>query len=435
LPIYGFAGSYAERVDAGMKVLVTSACWDENKGDTAILTGIVQQIRAVLPDVELVLNSPYSSDYINRHRPHRFVEACFNRVTPSIVPADPSSPLLLKTLKRLLYLSRAALLLVLESVSANAAACLLCRSERQTYRDILSADLVVCKGGGWLLQYGRIKDLSYVPLVVHPAVLALAAHRKVVFIGHSVGPLNGRLGKWVYGWVLRRAKLIVTREPISTAVVRSLGVPEDLILEAADYAFTADMTQLPEGETPPVLNTSAQLLGLTIRNWGTAHTTERYLQAVGAAVERFCGMGYKVVLFPHVNCPDDLELMRHFQTLLSTTARSRVTAFYGDYSPGALQRMYGECSLFIGTRLHSVIFALLAGVPSVAIAYEHKTPGIMSALGMADQVVPIERITTDALLFAAKKALLKPPDVVLIGRQAEESHIAVGEALLKIASE
>jgi hypothetical protein len=59
----------------------------------------------------------------------------------------------------------------------------------------------------------------------------------------------------------------------------------------------------------------------------------------------------------------------------------------------------------------------------------------MSALGMADQVVPIERITTDALLFAAKKALLKPPDVVLIGRQAEESHIAVGDALLKIASE
>ncbi len=38
--------------------------------------------------------------------------------------------------------------------------------------------------------------------------------------------------------------------------------------------------------------------------------------------------------------------------------------------------------LFLGTRLHSNIFALVAGVPVVAVAYQYKTFGLMEMIGL-----------------------------------------------------
>jgi colanic acid/amylovoran biosynthesis protein len=46
--------------------------------------------------------------------------------------------------------------------------------------------------------------------------------------------------------------------------------------------------------------------------------------------------------------------------------------------------------VFIGTRMHSNIFALISKVPVVAIEYEHKTRGIMRDLGLEHLTVAIE---------------------------------------------
>jgi colanic acid/amylovoran biosynthesis protein len=53
--------------------------------------------------------------------------------------------------------------------------------------------------------------------------------------------------------------------------------------------------------------------------------------------------------------------------------------------------------MLIGTRFHSVIFALTSRIPCVAIGYEHKTRGIMDDLGLGDWVIQIADVEADVL--------------------------------------
>ncbi len=63
-----------------------------------------------------------------------------------------------------------------------------------------------------------------------------------------------------------------------------------------------------------------------------------------------------------------------------------------DLPPTELMKYIGSMDLFIGTRMHSNIFALIMNVPVIAIAYEHKTYGIMKMLNLGNWVLDIEEI-------------------------------------------
>ena len=52
---------------------------------------------------------------------------------------------------------------------------------------------------------------------------------------------------------------------------------------------------------------------------------------------------------------------------------------------------------FVGTRMHSNIFATSMAVPTTAIAYEKKTNGIMETVGLQNYVVEINDITAEEL--------------------------------------
>ena len=52
---------------------------------------------------------------------------------------------------------------------------------------------------------------------------------------------------------------------------------------------------------------------------------------------------------------------------------------------------------FVGTRMHSNIFATSMAVPTTAIAYEKKTNGIMETVGLQNYVVEINDITAEDL--------------------------------------
>ena len=62
-----------------------------------------------------------------------------------------------------------------------------------------------------------------------------------------------------------------------------------------------------------------------------------------------------------------------------------------DLTPQMQCGIYGRSKLMIGTRLHSVIFALVGGAPSLAISYSHKSPGIMKMLGLEKYTIDIDQ--------------------------------------------
>jgi polysaccharide pyruvyl transferase WcaK-like protein len=58
----------------------------------------------------------------------------------------------------------------------------------------------------------------------------------------------------------------------------------------------------------------------------------------------------------------------------------------------------------VGNRYHSLIFALKAEIPTVCIAYEHKSTGVMKAAKLDDFVININELTYELLTHKISQA-------------------------------
>lgn len=73
--------------------------------------------------------------------------------------------------------------------------------------------------------------------------------------------------------------------------------------------------------------------------------------------------------------------------------------------------MIGYMDLFIGTRMHSNIFALSMHVPTVAIGYRHKTRGIMEMLQMENYVCDVSNIRFEDIAKKVEAALANREEI------------------------
>ena len=75
---------------------------------------------------------------------------------------------------------------------------------------------------------------------------------------------------------------------------------------------------------------------------------------------------------------------------------------------------------FIGSRMHSNIFALEKGIPLLAISYQPKTEFIMKSLGLEDFFVDINFIDHDIMLKKFENALLNKELFKEVEKQIEK---------------
>ena len=67
---------------------------------------------------------------------------------------------------------------------------------------------------------------------------------------------------------------------------------------------------------------------------------------------------------------------------------------------GSLERLLSSvagCDMMVGMRLHALILAAAAGVPSVALAYDPKVTAFMASCGQGDAVYDLNAPDLDAL--------------------------------------
>ena len=94
---------------------------------------------------------------------------------------------------------------------------------------------------------------------------------------------------------------------------------------------------------------------------------------------------------------------------------------------GEMKGIIARCELFVGSRMHANIAALSSKIPTIAIAYSHKTPGIMAMLDQQEAVVDIENVTNDELfekiINAWKEKRERAEKLETVVRKLEESAL------------
>ena len=276
---------------------------------------------------------------------------------------------------------------------------------KELMQGYIHSDLVISGPGGFLYSSGR--GLAFL-ISVFSILLGGWAGKPVYLFPQSIGPLRK---KWEYRFLkyaLKKVRLVLVREPISLQFVRDMGLR---CLLVPDLAFGFPRPKKEEalsfykkiGLNPEI---DRPWLGVTTIDWENQNrrfkSQSLYEMEIQSAVRFFIQeLKGKVLFFPHVVGParsrDDRRPANRIFNNLKDLSDS-IFLITEELSPEQLKSLYGCLDLFIGTRLHSVIFALSEGVPSIGIGYQPKTRGVFQMLEIEDWVIDMEQMEGGTLL-------------------------------------
>lgn len=301
------------------------------------------------------------------------------------------------------------------------------------------SDLVASAPGNFLYSSGTF-GVSFL-VAIYSMAYAIWAGKPLYILPQSIGPLKRNWERWLIRYVFNRARLIMVREEISTEQIRHAGVANPNVILQPDMAFSFQAA--PSKDAVNWLlsrgiekGNDGPLLGITAINWGVQsglHTLqEKYETALSDAVRYFVGhIGGKAIFFPQVagSIPfdDDRLPARRIVESLSDLGQ-KVILVDQPHSPALLKAIFGLMDILIGSRMHSNIFALSNNVPVLAIAYQHKTMGIMHMLGLDEWVMDIHTVKSPTLverlgaLWEHRLAVREHIQQVIQPIQSQSSH-------------
>lgn len=362
------------------RFILTGTFCSANKGDAAMQLTTAEELESAYEGCEVVVTAPFPQMDAEFYAPRRVLKS--NR-------------------RRLIY-------------SAFQCACgwlwkktgyrwLLVDEELRTYA---AADLVIDLSGDMLTEdYGAHVALSH----FYPILLANAMGKRVFLCAQSIGPFH--YTKRLASYVLNHAGAVTVRDQVTMDYLESIGVTPRRLGLTADMAFLMQPTESEAGRQR-ILNSigpearSGPLLGVSLSFLIEKHFRKKcpvagqsgLWELVARELDRWIETYHgNVVFFAHVTGPgpekDDrvacnqvIQLMQHHAGLVDE-----------DLAPSEIKGTIRHCDLFLGARMHANIAALSSFVPTIAIAYSHKTPGIMNQLGCGEYVLPIEALSASLI--------------------------------------
>lgn len=361
-----------------MKIVIANVCGAANKGDAALLEALVCFLEdngvdqkcmegiALCPDMQ-VLHLP---NIVWHERP---------------LTSHASSRLIRRFDNAWMWL-----LLLAYYFGAKWALNLLPLGQQNAIEALESSDIVISCPGGYLED----SNLSYITNCFQ-LLLAIKAGVKLILAPQSIGPVRSRLGKKLIARVVRSAEMVYVRDQDSLRCISQVfrgGIPSH-ILKAGDMAFwhVNSSARGFDSSVAAFVGERSPVIGLSIIDWNFPGHSDpkglriRYLAELARAVEEIYRRGGCVVCVNQVSW--DLHIAEELFSIVSTGA---LFVDKADHSASTLRSTIGALNGFIGSRLHSCIFALLENTPVIALAYLPKTVGVFDDLGLGSQVRMIE---------------------------------------------
>jgi colanic acid/amylovoran biosynthesis protein len=382
------------------RILVINIHSSKNLGDAALLQVTLQQLKKDFPfgEITLCMDDPQS---------HKGLETKHNSIFSWVFPFRNNGNASWNY-KHLALLLPATLLPLISQILFKRKIWMFSpKSIRGIINAYLDADLVISKPGGFLYSSGRGISLL---VAVYSILYAYLAGKPIYIFPQSIGPLKRRWENWLVRWLMEKVRILMVREPISYQLIKGIGVKNRQVYLIPDLAFSLHDAGRDAGSswlTQHGINTQIgePLMGMTMINWGAQNKSftlqSEYEDACGKAVRYFVeNLDGRVLLFPQVWGPlpsqdDRIPAHRVMEQLSDISAKVKIV---DEPVPAEwLKSIYGWMHVFIGTRMHSNIFALSQGVPVIAIGYLHKTAGIAQMVGIEHWVIDIQKVQGNAI--------------------------------------
>ncbi len=393
-----------------MKLLILGNHTCGNRGDSAILRGLLDAITRIEPQAEVDVMSRYpvsSSWLLNR--------PVMGDPLYSQMKAHNTAAGLVGRVKKILrrrYQHQVLLSRVTDSGKLRNIA--IAQGFTDFVRLLANYDAIVQVGGSFFV------DLYGAPQFEH-ALCTFMAKKPLYMIGHSVGPFQDPQFNQLANYAFGHCDALILRESVSLDLMKQSDITTAKVEQGVDTAWLVedDENFVPSYAVRHWLDMASQqkTVAITLRELAPfdkrlGTTQEAYEKAFAEVVNRVIDAGWQVIALS--TCTgidsynkDDRMVALNLRKHISDPARYHVVM--DELNDLEMGKILAACDLTVGTRLHSAIISMNFGTPAIAINYEHKSAGIMKQLGMPEMAVDIRHLLDGSLAAMAADTLGQLP--------------------------
>ncbi|MGG7444966.1 colanic acid biosynthesis pyruvyl transferase WcaK [Kosakonia oryzendophytica] len=425
-----------------MKLLILGNHTCGNRGDSAILRGLLDAIALIEPDADVdvmsrypvssswLLNRPVMGDPLySQMKEHNNAAGLMGRV---------------KKVLRRRYQHQVLLSRVTDTGKLRNIA--IAQGFTDFVRLLSGYDAIIQVGGSFFV------DLYGVPQFEH-ALCTFMAKKPLYMIGHSVGPFQNEPFNQLANYVFGHCQALILRETVSLNLMKQSNITTDKVEQGVDTAWLVEHHQADFVASYAVqhwldLAAKEKTVAITLRELAPfdkrLNTTQQaYEQAFAGVVNRIIDAGYQVIALS--TCTgidsynkDDRMVALNLRQYVSDPSRYHVVM--DELNDLEMGKILGACDLTVGTRLHSAIISMNFGTPAIAINYEHKSAGIMQQLGMPEMAVDIRHLLDGSLAAMAADTLGQLPAInarlsVAVAAEREQGMNMVKSVLDRVQGE
>ena len=248
----------------------------------------------------------------------------------------------------------------------------------RVWRALKTSDAFVSGGGGLLQDRTSRRSLIYYLALSH---LAHFFKKPVFLVGQGIGPLSHRLSRILVTRCLN-AEYIMVRDEASLELLRELKVKAPVALgEDLALAYPLETCKRQHG-------TCARFLGVSLRGDFPA----QLVKALASCLDEICRRLKLKALFIPAFPQQDLSLA---EALAEAMRGDAIVIDTKKCSIAEMIDCIASCTLLIGSRLHALEFALMNGVPLVAINTDPKIEAFVRRLEFCSGLrVPLVQFTS-----------------------------------------
>ncbi len=303
--------------------------------------------------------------------------------------------------------------------------------------------LSIAGGDSFSDIYG-MQRLLYVAL---PQILALMLGKPLVLLPQTYGPFKSRIARGIARFILKRARLIYSRDQQGLKVVAELlGRNDPRVRFAYDMGFALE----PLFPTPDV---QEHLRGLKQKGYFVGFNVSGLLYMGGYRRNNMFGLktdypslvraildflivkqGCQVLLVPHVfgdkaDSESDVPACKRIMAELADKYKGRLHYLEGNFDQHEIKYVIGQCDFFMGSRMHACIAALSQCVPTVGLAYSRKFAGVLESIGGGSRVVDLRETDEEQVLTAIGETIQNKTN---FRRELEERMPKIKESVLDL---
>lgn len=268
---------------------------------------------------------------------------------------------------------------------------------KRSYKIMKDLDVVIIGGGGILMDLYRREA----PLFSTYGLLANYAGCKVIVYGVGAGPINLAVGKFFIKRLAKIAESISVRDPESRGLLHAIGVKKDITV-VGDPAFSI-VTNQKKKKTTAIKN-----IGVTaVPYFNSAYWPKSdhakykaYIDSMAANLDRLIEEKDVHVTFFSTKFPQDVEASKDIANRMKQ--KEKVTVIEEHLDPEKLLKICADQDVIIGTRLHSLILALVVTTPVIGIEYHHKVEHFMDMIEQSDYSLSMEDIQDSSETFVTR---------------------------------